>query len=104
MKHITQQEWQELLAQDTNAVILDVRTPEEQADGIIANAICLDIYKAEEFMVELEKLDKSKNYYVYCKAGGRSANACQVMDQMDFAQTYNLLGGTSLWTEEIVIP
>ncbi|MFA5557033.1 MAG: rhodanese-like domain-containing protein [Flavobacteriaceae bacterium] len=102
MKHINQQEWKELLSEDNNAVILDVRTPEEQAEGIIKNAICLDIYKPEEFISGLEKLDKTKNYYVYCKAGGRSANACQVMDQMGFVQTYNLLGGVSLWTGELV--
>ncbi len=102
MKHINQQEWKQLVSEDKNAVILDVRTPEEQAMGIIENAICIDIYEPEEFISELEKLDKSKNYYVYCKAGGRSANACQVMDEMGFAQTYNLLGGTSLWTGELV--
>lgn len=102
MKHITQKEWEELLSQDSNAVILDVRTPEEQAQGIIKDAICIDIYKTEEFLSELEKLDKSKSYYVYCKAGGRSANACEVMDQMGFSKTYNLLGGTSLWTGELI--
>ncbi len=102
MKHINQQEWEELVANDPNAVILDVRTPEEQAGGIIKNAICIDIYKPEEFIAELEKLDKTKNYYVYCKAGGRSANACQVMDRMGFAQTYNLVGGISLWTGELI--
>lgn len=102
MKHITQKEWEELLAQDNQAVILDVRTPEEQAEGIIKDALCMDIYKPEEFISALENLDKSKNYYVYCKAGGRSANACQVMDQMGFAKTYNLLGGASLWSGELV--
>ncbi len=102
MKHVTQQEWEELLTQDNNAVILDVRTSQEQNEGIINNAVCIDIYKTEEFISALEELDKSKNYYVYCKAGGRSAHACQIMDQMGFANTYNLLGGTSLWTGELV--
>ncbi len=102
MKHINQQEWQELIDNDSNAVILDVRTAKEQAMGIIPEAICIDIYNTEEFIDELEKLDKSKNYYVYCKAGGRSANACQIMDQMGFAQTYNLLGGVSLWSGQLV--
>jgi len=102
MKHINQQEWQDLIDNDSNAVILDVRTAEEQAMGIIPEAICIDIYNTEEFIDELEKLDKSKNYYVYCKAGGRSANACQIMDQMGFAQTYNLLGGVSLWSGQLV--
>jgi len=102
MKHINQQEWQELINNDSDAVILDVRTAEEQAMGIIPEAICIDIYNTEEFIDELEKLDKTKNYYVYCKAGGRSANACQIMDQMGFAQTYNLLGGVSLWSGDLV--
>ncbi len=102
MKHVNQQEWEELLTQDSDAIILDVRTPQEQNEGIIKNAICIDIYKTEEFISALEGLDKSKNYYVYCKAGGRSAHACQIMDQMRFAKTYNLLGGTSLWTGELV--
>lgn len=102
MKHITQQQWEELLSQDTNAVILDVRTPEEQDCGIIKDAVCIDIYNPDNFMQEVSKLDKTKNYYIYCQAGARSANACQYMDQQGFAQTYNLLGGISLWSGELV--
>ena len=102
MKHITQKEWNELLQEDRNAVILDVRTAEEQAFGIIENAICLDIFKTDEFISELEKMDKSKNYYVYCKSGGRSVNACMVLEQMGAETTYNLLGGVSLWEGDLV--
>jgi rhodanese-related sulfurtransferase len=102
MKHITQKEWIELLQEDSNAVILDVRTAEEQAFGIIENAICLDIFKTDEFLSELEKMDKTKNYYVYCKSGGRSANACVVLEQMGAQTTYNLLGGVSLWEGDLV--
>ncbi len=102
MKHITQQQWEELLSQDTNAVILDVRTLEEQDCGIIKDAVCIDIYNPDNFMQEVSKLDKTKNYYIYCQAGARSANACQYMDQQGFAQTYNLLGGISLWSGELV--
>lgn len=102
MKHITQKEWNELLQEDSNAVILDVRTAEEQASGIIENAICLDIFKTDEFLSELEKMDKTKNYYVYCKSGGRSANACMILEQMEAETTYNLLGGVSLWEGELV--
>jgi rhodanese-related sulfurtransferase len=42
-------------------------------------------------------MDKSKNYYVYCRAGSRSSQACQIMDQMGFENTYNLAGGFSNW-------
>ena len=104
MKHINQQEWEQLLSEDENAVILDVRTPEEQAMGIIENAICIDIYQPDEFISELEKLDKSKNYYVYCKAGGRSAQACAVMNQLGFENTFNLEGGFMQWKGEVAFP
>jgi rhodanese-related sulfurtransferase len=52
----------------------------------------------------LEELDKSKNYYVYCKAGGRSAQACSIMSQMGFANTYNLEGGMMHWEGAVVAP
>lgn len=45
----------------------------------------------------LEELDKNKNYYVYCAAGVRSAQACGIMSQLGFETTYNLLGGMSQW-------
>ncbi len=101
---LSQQEWTSQLAIDNNAIILDVRTPEECAEGIIANAICIDIFKGQGFIYEVDVLDKTKNIYVYCKAGGRSAQACGVMNQLGFEKTYNLVGGFMQWQGEIVIP
>lgn len=97
MKELSQEEWREEIAQDDNAVILDVRTQEEVDEGHIPDAKVIDIYKGQEFVNELEKLDKSKNYYVYCRSGARSAQACTLMDQMGFNKTFNLLGGFSKW-------
>lgn len=101
---LSQQEWQEKLAADDNAVILDVRTEDEWNEGIIPNAIHIDIYKGQGFIYEVDELDKSKNYYVYCKAGGRSAQACAIMSQMGFATTYNLVGGFTQWQGETAMP
>jgi len=101
---LSQSEWREKLPQDSNAVILDVRTANECQEGIIPNAIQLDIYKGQGFIYELEELDKSKNYYVYCKAGGRSAQACSIMKQLGFDNTFNLLGGFMKWNGEVVLP
>lgn len=97
MADLRQHEWASKLAADENAVVLDVRTPEEVALGIIPNAIAIDIYKGQGFIYEVEKLDTSKTYYVYCKAGSRSAQACSVMNQLGFKNTYNLIGGFSEW-------
>ncbi|WP_298223776.1 rhodanese-like domain-containing protein [Flavobacterium sp.] len=101
---LSQKDWTEQLLQDPNAAILDVRTPEEWSEGIIPNAIKLDLYQGQGFIYKLEELDKSKNYYVYCKAGGRSAQACNIMNQLGFENTYNLIGGMMQWNGEVVAP
>ncbi|WP_202903840.1 rhodanese-like domain-containing protein [Neotamlana nanhaiensis] len=102
MEDLSQDEWQEQLVDDANAVILDVRTDAEVADGIIPNAIHIDIYKGQEFINEIEKLDKSKNYYVYCRSGNRSGQACKIMDELGFENAYNLEGGMLQWTGDVV--
>ena len=98
---LSQNDWESQLKADAIAVILDVRTQEECDEGIIPNAINIDIYKGQGFIYELEALDKTKNYYVYCKAGGRSAQACSVMNQLGFENAYNLLGGFMNWKGEV---
>lgn len=102
--NLSQQDWISQLEADTNAVILDVRTEDECNEGIIPNAIMIDIYKGQGFIYQIEELDKSKNYYVYCKAGGRSAQACAVMNQLGFENTFNLEGGFMQWKGEVAFP
>lgn len=102
--NLSQQDWISQLEADTNAVILDVRTEDECNEGIIPNAIMIDIYKGQGFIYQVEELDKSKNYYVYCKAGGRSAQACAVMNQLGFENTFNLEGGFMQWQGEVAFP
>ena len=101
-KDIDQQEWEELLSKDENAVILDVRTSDEIADGYIANMKHYDFFEGQEFLEALESMDKSKNYYVYCRSGNRSGQACDIMSQMGFENNYNLEGGFMNWTGDIV--
>jgi rhodanese-related sulfurtransferase len=97
---LTQEEWVSQYESDENSVILDVRTDDEYNDGIIFNAIHLDIHQGQVFIDGLEALDKSKNYYVYCRSGVRSAKACQIMDDLGFNNSYNLLGGILDWDGE----
>ncbi|MCB0398196.1 MAG: rhodanese-like domain-containing protein [Winogradskyella sp.] len=98
---LSQKDWTEKLSQDNNSVVLDVRTQEEVDEGSIPNALHIDIYKGQGFIYEVDQLDKSKSYYVYCKAGGRSAQACAIMNQLGFKNTYNLVGGFSEWQGEV---
>ena len=101
--NLSQEEWASQVKADDNAVILDVRTEDECNDGIIPGAINIDIYKGQGFIYQLEELDKSKNYYVYCKAGGRSQQACNIMNELGFDKTYNLEGGFLQWKGDVGI-
>lgn len=101
MADLSQEQWKKQLEADDNAFILDVRTEEEVADGYIPNAKNLNIFKGQGFIYELEALDKNKNYYVYCKAGGRSGQACAIMNEMGFENAYNLMGGFEEWSGDV---
>jgi rhodanese-related sulfurtransferase len=100
--NLEQEDWKDQLSSDANAVILDVRTEDEFNEGMIPGAINIDIYKGQGFIYSIEALDKTKNYYVYCRSGGRSGQACSVMSQLGFENTYNLLGGIMNWEGEVV--
>ncbi|WP_394751213.1 rhodanese-like domain-containing protein [Spongiimicrobium salis] len=101
MADLSQEAWEEQLENDQNAFILDVRTPEEVEEGYIPGATNIDIYLGEGFLEELEKLDKSKNYYVYCRSGARSGQACALMNNAGFANAYNLEGGFMNWAGDV---
>jgi rhodanese-related sulfurtransferase len=101
MADLSQEEWASKLGEDDNAVILDVRTEEELEEGYIPNAKHIDIYLGQGFIDELEKLDKTKNYYVYCRSGNRSGQACAIMNSIGFDNTQNLSGGFMNWEGEV---
>ena len=101
MANLSQKDWTEQLNADDNAVILDVRTEAEVAEKKIPNSINIDIYKGQGFVYQLEELDKSKNYYVYCRSGARSEKACNIMNELGFDNAYNLLGGILEWTGDV---
>jgi rhodanese-related sulfurtransferase len=97
MQNLTNKEWTEAVSKDESSVVIDVRTDDEVAEGIIEKAMQLDIHQPQAFMEGLNDLDKNKNYYVYCRAGSRSSQACQIMEQLGFQNTFNLTDGFSNW-------
>ena len=80
-------------------VIIDMRTPAEFADGHIENAINLD-YHSETFQDELDKLDKTKTYLIYCAVGIWSGRALDMMAGLDFGEVYKIAGGLNAWKAE----
>ena len=101
MNELSPTEWAELHGQTPEAVILDVRTEEEFESGYIKGALNLDIRGGADFIASVEELDKSKSYFVYCRSGARSGQACQLMGQMGFENVYNLEGGVLAWQGDL---
>jgi rhodanese-related sulfurtransferase len=95
---LTPQEFQEQLLATPDAVLIDVRKPEEVAEGIIGDAINID-FTDPTFQTKIDSLDKAKPYFVYCKSGKRSAGAAAVMEKLGFEKIYILDGGYTRWVD-----
>lgn len=84
------------LAANPGAVVLDVRTPEEVAEGALPGAVNIN-FNAPDFKEKIAGLDKTKPYFVYCKVGGRSGKAATLMNESGFQEVHNLKGGYDAW-------
>lgn len=93
-------EFEKAIAASPEAVILDVRTPMEFQQGHIKGSVLLDFY-SRTIQADIDALDKTKEYLVYCRSGARSANACSYMAQSGFAKVTNMAGGIMMWEGEI---
>ena len=80
------------LSGDADTTVIDVRTPEEFAEGHIEGATMIDFY-SETFADEMAALDPDGTYLLYCRSGNRSGQATALMQQLGFEQVYDLEGG-----------
>jgi rhodanese-related sulfurtransferase len=77
-------------------LLLDVRTPEETSVSFIDGASFINFYDTD-FETKINTMDKSKEVYVYCKGGGRSSKAAEILFQNGFKKVHNLEGGIVAW-------
>jgi rhodanese-related sulfurtransferase len=86
------------LAEDPPAdlVVLDVRTPEEFAEGHLDGALLVDFYDAD-FSAQLAALDPDVPYLVYCRSGNRSGQTLAIMDELGFESAVDVDGGIVAW-------
>ncbi|MEO0899018.1 MAG: rhodanese-like domain-containing protein [Bacteroidota bacterium] len=101
LKNLSQGEWKSLLDEKDGAIILDVRTPEEWAEGIIPGAKKLNIMDRAAFSTGISKLDPEQPVFLYCRSGGRSGQAGNLMEAQGFKELYNLKGGMMMWRGEV---
>ena len=79
-----------------DAQLIDVRTPEEFEEGHIANALNIDFF-SDNFLQNMEKLDKEKPVVLYCKSGNRSNKSVQKLKDSGFSKIYDVDGGITEW-------
>ncbi|MCG6913156.1 rhodanese-like domain-containing protein [bacterium BMS3Abin03] len=92
--------FEQKLKDDENGVLIDVRTPMEHQQKRIPDSILVDISNPQ-FLSEINKLDKSKNYYIYCRSGNRSFIAGMQMLSIGFKSVSHLQPGIIGWKGEI---
>ena len=81
---------------NSDFIILDLRTSQEARQGIIKGAILLD-YMKSNFKTKLGQLDRTKAYLIYCQSGFRSNKTQQLMEKMKFKKIYNMFSGFLSW-------
>ncbi|OIO70214.1 MAG: rhodanese-like domain-containing protein [Zetaproteobacteria bacterium CG12_big_fil_rev_8_21_14_0_65_55_1124] len=77
-------------------ILLDVRTPEEYAEGHIQGAILIPLQVLAERLAEVPK---DKQVYVYCHSGRRSAMASKLLTEHGYTRIENVMGGITAWKD-----
>ncbi len=87
------------LKEHPKAVVLDVRTKEEHAEGALEGAVLIPFTDAD-FQERVKKeLKPEQPLLVYCRSGGRSAKAVKVLQEAGFKQIREIDGGVIAWGE-----
>jgi rhodanese-related sulfurtransferase len=89
----------EAIDSNADAIVLDIRTPEEFEEGIIEGAVNIDFYEPN-FADQLDGLDKSADYVVYCRSGNRSGQAMPTFRELGFTSVIEIDGGITGWYQE----
>ncbi|AIY06587.1 Rhodanese domain protein [Planococcus sp. PAMC 21323] len=96
MKTMTTQEVQELLESNQSINLIDVRETDEVAAGKIPSAINIPLGSLES---RISELDKSQEYIMVCRSGGRSGQATSFLENQGYKVT-NMDGGMLNWNGE----
>lgn len=95
---VSPEELQAELASGDPPVLVDVREPEEWAISKIAGA--LEIPKGE-LPQRVDELTRARSLVLYCRAGGRSADATRTLLDLGFSHVRSLRGGINAWAERV---
>lgn len=94
--HVDAQGAAALLNGPSKPVVLDVRTPEEFAEGHIEGAKMID-FRASDFESKVAELDRDQSYLVHCRSGGRSTESLEIFKKLGFKHIVHLDDGFGGW-------
>jgi rhodanese-related sulfurtransferase len=86
----------QIMENDEDYLIVDIRTQEEYDSGHLEGALLLPVQELED---RLDELPMDKPIIVYCRSGNRSRTAANILIDNGFTMVYDM-GGISSWTEE----
>lgn len=101
LEEISAEDAMEMMENEDNVLILDVRTEEEFSEGHIKGAVLIPDYEITEKAEELIK-DKSTTILIYCRSGRRSALAAKSLSDLGYTAIYDF-GGIIDWPYETVV-
>ena len=84
--------------QDTDFILVDVRTTEEFESGHIQDAVNFDFY-SESFQKEILSLDKSSSIILYCRTQNRSTKTANFLKENGYKEITVLEGGITSWVK-----
>jgi rhodanese-related sulfurtransferase len=102
-QNVSNSEFKQLMNDNPDATLLDVRTPGEWNSGIIPGSKLINLMDPA-FGMKVAGFDKEQPVLIYCRSGNRSAYACHMMAQMGFKKLYNHAPGIIGWDEPVVKP
>jgi phage shock protein E len=83
-----------MIQSSPNLLVVDVRTPQEYAQGHLKGAINIPL---SDLPLHIGGLDRNRPILVYCRTGYRSAQASVILVKAGFTQVYNMEGGITAW-------
>ena len=99
MEDVDAAQFQRLIVELDGALLLDVRTPEEWAQGHLAGAAHKDYWGDDDFDAAMNSIPRDRPVLVYCAGGGRSGFTAEELNKAGHLEVYNLEDGITGWQD-----
>lgn len=99
VKHVGPAKAMQMLKQNLDTILLDVRTPGEYRQGHLANSRLIPLDQLEKLAASLLP-DLKAPMIVYCHSGRRSSYASRMLREMGYTKVTNMTGGIAAWQSQ----